>query len=212
MRARDVIVAMLAVGAAAVGVYFAVGGRSQKINLDTYDVVGAVTAEETAKLLGNKGQVLILTRDLGPVNDPSMEAQLEAFQQTLKKHAGMNVTVAKIQIPPMQMMALGGGVPPDQLFKSLQAHPNLAAAVLFLGFPQLADSELDKLKKTGIKFVVVSSLRPGYKRLLERQVIHLVIAPRAGIAPPEGRAPRTIRERFDQENVVFTPSDASQLP
>ncbi len=212
MRARDVIVAMLAVGAAAVGVYFATGGRSQKFNLDTYDVVGAVTAEETAKLLGNKGQVLILTRDLGPVNDPSMEAQLEAFQQTLKKHAGMSATVAKIQIPPMQMMALGGGVPPDQLFKSLQTHPNLAAVVLFLGFPQLADSELDKLKKTGIKFVVVSSLRPDYKRLLERQVIHLVIAPRSGIAPPEGRAPRTIRERFDQENVVFTPSDASQLP
>jgi hypothetical protein len=212
MQAKDVIVATLAICAAAVGLYFVAGGRSQKINLDTYDVVGAVTAEETAKLLGDKGQVLILTRDLGPVKDPSLEAQLEAFQRTLKKQRGMSVVVEKIQIPPMQMMALGGGVPPDRLFKAVQAHPSLGAVVLFFGFPQLADPEIETLKKTGVKVVVVSSLRPGYKRLLERQALHLAIVPRPEPPPPGAPAARTVRERFDQDNIVLTPADAALLP
>jgi hypothetical protein len=203
MRTKDLIVATLALGAAAAGVYFATGNRSQKTNLDIYDVVGTVTAEETAKLLGNQGQVLILTRDLGPVKDPSLEAQLEGFQQALKKQRGMSVAVEKIKIPPMQMMALGGGVPPDQFFKALQTHPNLGAVVLFFGFPQLADPEIETLKKTGVKVVVISSLRPGYERLLERQAIHLAIVPRPE-PPPEGApAPRTARERFDRENLIL---------
>ena len=87
-RTRDIIVATLAVGAAAVALYFALAGRSQKINLDPYDVLGAITAEETAKLLGNKGQVLVMARGTGANKNPSVEAELKAFQQTLKKQKG----------------------------------------------------------------------------------------------------------------------------
>lgn len=211
MRPKDIMVAALAVGAAAVGLYFATGERPQKVNLDIYSVIGAVTAEETVKLLGGKGQVVIVIRDLGPAKDPSIEAQLESFRQTLKKHAGMSAAVEKIQIPPMQMMALGG-VPPAQLLRIVRDRANLSAVVSFLGFPQAGDSELDGLKKTGVKMVVISSLRPGYRRLLERQNIHLAIVPRAEPQPVSGSAPRTIRERFDLEYLVLTPADASRLP
>jgi len=62
---------------------------------------------------------------------------------------GINVITEKIQVSQMQMMATGGGVPPEQFFKALETHPNLGAVVLFLGFPQLTDSELEVLKKTG---------------------------------------------------------------
>lgn len=211
-RARDIIVASLAIGAAAVGLHLATSGCSQKINLDTYAVVGTVTAEETAKLLGNKGQVLILIRDIGAAKDPSVEAELKAFQQTLKKHPGMSVIMEKIQIPPMQMMALGGGVPPDQLFKALQAHPNLGAVVLFFGFPSLADPQIEALKKTGVKVVAVSSFRPYYRQLLQRQAMHLAIVPRPEPPPADTPPARTVRERFDQENLILTSGNAPQTP
>ena len=131
-------------------------GRSQKINLDPYDALGAVTAEETAKLLGNKGQVLVMARDTGANKNPSVEAELKAFQQTLKRQKGINVIIEKVQIPPMQMIATGRGVPRDQFLKALEAHPNLGAVVLFLGFPKLTDSELEVLKKSGVKIVVAA--------------------------------------------------------
>jgi hypothetical protein len=211
-RTKDIVVASLAVGAVAVSLYFALAGRTQKINLDPYEVLGAVTAEETAKLLGNKGQVLVMARDTGPDKNPSVEAELKAFQQTLKKHTGLSVVIAKIQVTPMLMMATGGGVPPDQFFKALEAHANVGAVVLFFGFPQLAGPDLEALEKSRVKIVVVSSLRPGYKRLLERQAIHLAIVPRSDAPPPGAQAPRTLRERFDQEYTLITPAEAARLP
>ena len=107
------IVAFVAAVAAAGALYFGFVGRSEKVNLDTYEVLGAVTAEETAKLLGNKGQVLVLARGTGANRNPSVEAELKAFQQTLKKHPGLSVVTEKPELTPMQMMATGGGVPPE---------------------------------------------------------------------------------------------------
>src|SRR5436190_24315539 len=116
-RAKNLIVVTLALGAAAVSLYFGFAGRSPQINLDPYDVLGAVTAEETAKLLANNGQVLVMARDTGADKNPSVEAELKAFQQTLKSYGGLSVIIERIQVTPMLMMSTGGGVPPDQLLK-----------------------------------------------------------------------------------------------
>jgi len=211
-RTKDILVASLAVSATAVSLYFAFATRSQKINLDSYEVLGAITAEETAKLLGNNGQVLIMVRDTGADKNPSVEAELKAFQQTLKKYSGLSVVTEKIQVTPTLMMATGGGVPPDRLFKALETHANIGALVLFFGFPQLADPELEALKKSGVKTVVVSSFRPGYQRLLEQRAIHLAIVVRPDAPPSPARKPRTIRERFDQEYLIMTPTGTSRVP
>src|SRR4029077_9559847 len=131
--------------------------------------------------------------------NPSVESELKAFQQTLKKQKAMSVVTEQIQINPMLMMATGGGVPTEQFFKALESHRGVNAVVLFFGFPALADPELEELKKYGVKTVVVSSFRPAYKRLLEREAIHLVIMPRPDAAATTTQAARTLRERFDQE-------------
>jgi hypothetical protein len=210
-RAKDFIVASVALGAAVVSLYFGFG-RSPQINLDAYEVLGAVTAEETAKLLADNGLVLVLARDTGADKNPSVEAELDAFRQTLTKHRGLRLVTERVQVTPMLMMATGGGVPPDQLFKALQTHTNVGALVLFFGFPPLADPELEALAKSGVKTVVVSSFHPDYKRLLERRAIHLVIAPRSEAPAPGSQAPKTVRERFDQDYIIVTPVQAARLP
>jgi hypothetical protein len=110
------------------------------------------------------------------------------------------------------MMATGGGAPPGEFLKVIQTHAKAAAVVLFFGFPRLTDSELETLKQSGVKIVVVSSLRPGYKQLLERQAIHLVVVPRSDAPPPDAQPPRTLRERFDQLYTTFTAADTARLP
>lgn len=210
-RIKEVAVGMLAVGAAAVAIYLASGGRSEQINLDPYEVLGAVTAEETAKLLGQKGKVVVVLRDTGPDKNPSVEAELKAFQRTLGKLAGLSLVVERIPVTPMLMMSTGGGLPSDQLFKLIEKNAKVDAVVLFFGFPQLTDAELASLKKTGVKAVVVSSFRPGYERLLEQQAIHLAIVPRPEPLSDIGQPPKTLRERFDQEYLLLT-DKASRLP
>jgi hypothetical protein len=211
-RAQNLIVVTLALGAAAVSLYFGFAGRSPQINLDPYEVLGAVTAEETAKLLADNGLVLVMARDTGADKNPSVEAELDAFQQTLKKHPRLRLVTERVQVTPMLMMTTGGGVPPDQLFKALQTHTNVGALVLFFGFPPLADPELEALAKAGAKIVVVSSFHPDYKRLLERRAIHLAIIPRSEAPSPGSQTPRTVRERFDRDYVIVTPVEAARSP
>ncbi|MGO9199504.1 MAG: hypothetical protein ACLQM8_03050 [Limisphaerales bacterium] len=208
---RDIAVGSLAIGAAVVSLYLGFRPRGPKLDLNTYEVLGAVTAEETAKLVGGQGRVMVMARDTGPARNPSAEAELGAFQKTLKKHAGLSLVTERIPVTPMLMMATGGSVPPGQFLKALQTHANLGAIVLFFGFPQLGEAELEALKQSGVKTVVVSSPRPGYKQLLERQAIQLAIVPRAGASPPRAQAAQTLRQRFDQEYTLLTPAEAAQL-
>jgi hypothetical protein len=168
-----------------------------------------VTAEETARLLGNPGQVLVLAPGFGGSKNPSVDAELKAFQETIKKKKGMSVVIERISLTPMQAMTTGGGIPTDQFFKSIESHPGIAALVLFFAFPSLSEAELATLKKAGLKTIAVSSFRSGYPRLMEQQVLHLTIAPRTD-SPPAGD-PRTVRERFDQEYTIITPGDATRL-
>src|SRR5262249_37713186 len=120
------MIAIVAVGVAAACVYVASVGRSPKLNLDTYQVLGIVTAEETARLLADKGRVLAVARGSGDAVNPVVEAELKAFRNSLKKRRTLELRIEKPELNPMQMMATGGGLPADLLFKTLETHPGLA--------------------------------------------------------------------------------------
>ena len=212
LRHVGVIVLLLAIGAASVSLYSGFTSRSRDIDLNPYQVLGTVVAEETAKLLGNQGQVLVIAND---AKIASLEAELDALSQTLKKSAGVSVLPTdRVKLTPSMMAMLSGAVPPDELTRTVQSHPNLGAVVLFFSFPALADQDLDALKRSGVKFVVVSGYHPRYQGLLERQAIHLAIVPRPrSEAPPAAtRKPGTLRERFDQEYLVLTPGAPAPSP
>ena len=75
-RTKDVLVGSVAIGVAVISLYWGFSGRQPKVNLDTYQVLGTVTGEETARLLDHKGEVLVLARDTGPDKNPSVEAEI----------------------------------------------------------------------------------------------------------------------------------------
>jgi len=76
----------------------------------------------------------------------------------------------------------------------------------------LTDAELAGLKASGVKVVVACAPRPGDQQLLEQQVIQLAIVPRSDAPPPGTPAPRTLRERFDQQFLILTPAAAGRSP
>lgn len=209
-RRKDLLLLGLAALAAVVSLYFAFVGSGPRIELGTYEALGTVTAEETAKLLGNQGRVLVIARDTGEDKNPSVEAQMVAFERTLKKHAGLSQVTMRFEATPLLMMATGGGVPPDHLARALQAHPDVRGLVLFCGLPPSSASEWRILRQRGIKTLVVSSFRPDYGELLEQAVIHRVITPRPEPPPPDAPPPRTLRERFDQDYAILEAADAAK--
>lgn len=204
-RTKDLVVGSVAVAAIVMAVYWGLKGHSPRMDLDPYEVLGAVTAEETAKLLGAPGPVLVMARGAGADENPSVEAQLRAFERSLNKRGGLSQITVRVEATPMLMMATGGGIPPERLFEALAKHANVAAVVLFGGLPALSDPEVEALRKRAVKVVVVSSFRPDYERLLERGVLHLAVVPRPDPPPPEVKPARTLRERFDREYLLVTP-------
>jgi hypothetical protein len=208
--AKAVLFIVLAVVAGAAAWLFW-SGRSSAIDLDPYSVVGAVTAEETAKLLGDRGQVLVMFRDTGPNSNPVLEAQLQGIRQTCKKRAGLKVVTEGIRVDAMMMMSTGGGVPAKLFLQALQSHANTSAVILFFGFPELTETERDALKKANLKMVVLSSFRPGYKQLFEQGALHLAVVPRPD-TPQNAQPPRNARERFAQEYMLITPAEAARWP
>jgi ABC-type sugar transport system substrate-binding protein len=202
-HARDAMIALVAIVVAALSIYSAFFAHRSRVNLDTYEILGAVAGEEAAKLLSGKGSVLLLARGSGDAANPSVEAELQACRDTLKKVPGISITVEKVEGSAMQMMATGGGLGAEELFKRLEDHPGLGAAVLFMGFPVLNDAELESLRKIGVKIVVAAAFQPRVDRLLEQHAAERVIVPKPDSAPAAGPPPKTLRERFDREYVIL---------
>lgn len=207
IKTRDLVLLGVVVCVAAVSLFLGLGGRSPKIDLGVYEALGAITAEETAKLFQDKAKLLLIARDTGPDKNPSLEAQIDAFRQTLKKHRKLSMTVERFVASPMTMMATGGGIPPDQFSQILEKHNGIGAIVVFCPLPPLSESDVALLKNRKARVVVASSFRPDYSGLMKQGVVEMVIAPKQEPPPSDAPQPRTLRELFDREFVVLRGAD-----
>jgi hypothetical protein len=205
-------IAILAIIGAVLWIYRSLSGDSERFDLTTYNAFGAGTAEETAKLLGNKGQVLVIAPDTSEFKNPAVEGQLSSFQKTLTKKGLTVAAPVRFKVTPMESMALGGAVPRDRFLSALQSHPNTGAVVLFCAFPPLESQDYDALKSGSTKFVVASGYMPAYRNLLNAQVIHLAIVPQFDRSATPAKEAKTLREAFDQEFLVITPANTASLP
>jgi len=157
-------VALVAVIIGMVG-WLSVNFSDRKLDVDVYSALGSVTAEETAKLLENKGEVVLISWGSNQ-RMPVADAQINAFSASIKKYGGIRIAASeKVNFSPSQMMASGGAIAPDELSRIVKSHPTASAVVLFLAFPNISGEELKMNGKALAKFVVVSGYNPGYKRL-----------------------------------------------
>lgn len=206
------LLAILVIAGAAAWIFRSQSG-TQKFDLNPYQALGAGTAEETARLLGNTGSVVVISPDTSESKNAAVDGQLQSFQETLQKNKALSIAATvKFKVTPMERMGTGGAVPRDQFLQALQSHPTAGAVVLFCGFPPLAAEDYATLKQRGIKVVVASGYLSAYRRLLESQVIHLAIIPQFETPPPGGKPPTTLRGWFEQDFLVITPANTATLP
>jgi hypothetical protein len=182
-----------------------------KIELDPYRALGEIAAQETGRLLPQKGQVVIVARDNPSDTNVVQAAQMQALDAALQQ-AGFNVAATEtFSVPRLEVFARGS-IPRDRLFQVLQAHPNTAAFVLFTALPEMEKADIDRLKQTGAKIISVCGFKPGDQALLDTGVISLAIVPRTE-APPEGSNPASgMRGVFDAHYTILSPGKKSGTP
>lgn len=204
---------LLIIAAAAGFLFFKGRGDAPRINLNPYQALGAVAAEETSKLLGHHGEIVIVIHDPGDERDPVLEAQLETFRRGLKQAGKITIrALERVRMNAMTAMASGGTMPPDQFAALRSKHPRADAFVLFLGFPMLPPGEREALKAGGTKFIVISAALPGYHELVRAGIIDLAIVPKPMTAKEGTAEPKNLRDWFAQEYQVVTRNTADLLP
>jgi hypothetical protein len=179
------------------------------INLNPYQALGTIAAEEVSRSLGGQGRIAVAIPDPGSERDPVAEAQLEAFKESLKRQGQVAISaIETVKMDPFLRMQTGGAIPAEQFTALRQRYADLAGLVLFIGLPILSPSELDALRQTRTRLMVVSAALPGYDALLHEGVLQFAIVPRT-VAADSGRPPGpTLREVFDQEYVILRPDVA----
>lgn len=204
----QLIFAFVVVVVAAVWAYHNASGPSQKFDLTPYNALGAGVAGETAKLLGGKGQVVVVAPDTSEFKDPVMDGQLATFEQEIKRSGVTIAGTAKFKLTAMERMGSGGAVPSAFLAKAVQDHSSAGVVVLFCPFP----ADYSTAKSDGPKFIVASSYLPSYRKLLESRAIAAAIVPKFDRSAPAASKPKTLQESFEEEFLVITPGNLTSLP
>ncbi|MDD2710959.1 MAG: hypothetical protein PHV34_23525 [Verrucomicrobiae bacterium] len=210
------VVSILLIIASLTSIYFTQcsGTGTPKLDLTPYQTMGEVTAQETSKMLENKGQIVLMTMDLQKQPNVVIDASLKSFQEAIKK-TGVAVKAIEAYSPgtnDMEFMMMES-LPPSFYIRTVEKHSDADALVSFLGAPRLTDEQLRALPQKLPKLVAIASFGPPFeiKKLFEERVLNLAIVPR--MTPPDpNKKPSTPREKFDANFQVVTSADAGSLP
>lgn len=151
---------------------------------------GQRIAEETCRLLGNQGSVVVVTLDSDP-----LDVQLKAFRKTIAAHKAVRIqAVQRARESDLARGVWGIGLSAEYFLKLLAGHSSADALVSLVGPPIIPDEKLAELPPNRPRVVVFAPLAAGVRHLIARGVITLAIVPDAP-APPAGLLPATTTNR-----------------
>jgi hypothetical protein len=165
-----------------------------------------VLAQQTARLLGNRGDIVLLT--WGPPSDtaPSVRAFCQALQRT-----GLRLG-AKEVVPGVRVNE--HLVWPAQSYRELlERYADVGAFVSFIGVPQLSAGDVRALPTRRPKLIVANPCDSAMitRALFQQGLVDGVILPR--FSPPASSAPpKTPQQWFDASYQFVTAETAASLP
>jgi hypothetical protein len=198
---KHLIIAAVAIGiiaASAVWIYrtnFAPPAYQPAVQVQT--AVGEVLAEETIKLIGNSGQIVVITLEEG--QSPELDTQYESFKDGLKKSSIKilrtdTISAGKSKYGP------GSGMSGRRFVKALTQHANADAIISLVGLPDADEEELEELKSQPVpKVVAFARDRKAAPKLFANQWLHVAITPRSQDSSTSPGKPKTSREWFDKQ-------------
>jgi len=135
---------------------------------------GQMIGEETLKLIGRKGNVVVVTMD-----NRYGKLQVNEFRRTIEKQPGAEMTAVEyVTNDQLAKGAMGSALSSETFLKLIQKFSDVSAIVSLVGPPVLTDQEISRLDTKIPKVVVFAPLGFGIRKLLEEQVVQVAIVPR----------------------------------
>jgi hypothetical protein len=161
-------------------------------------------AEETAKLLGNRGSVVMIA--IAPAAGIPPQSEAIAFEKAVKK-AG-RVTLAGKEYMDVDRESMELSV--EKFLKIASRYPKADAIVSLVGCPLLKESDMAQFGEKPPKLIIVGWSSTGVRAMLQQKIVQVAVLSRLS-APPQ-KSPKTTREWFDQYFEIFTSANAANLP
>jgi hypothetical protein len=183
--------------------------RTPRANLGQFTALGEVAAEETASMVGNSGQIVILMLDGKPADSPYRQT-IASFTTALPK-AG-NLMVMATRTIQSDNRPDGANLSAEEFLDLIGEYRAVDAIVSFSVVPKLAASDFKKLPPARPKILIASMpVSANTKALLVQHAVQRAIVARpAPPVPPPATATR--RQRFDNYFMVVDGHSVSALP
>lgn len=176
--------------------------RAPKSDLKPLEYLGQKAGEEAARLLKNQGTVVAIWERFEGMPNPSVEAQLKGFKTALGRTKGLTLKESKEFV--RQMSDDPRGWPAGQATHFISMAAGADAAVLFVSLPaSLAKEDIDALKGSQTKFIIVGGNSPILSTLIDQKAVQAAIVNRMPPKPAGGT--ETPAQWFDRAYVVVKP-------
>src|SRR6266481_902451 len=119
--------------------------RAPKHNVQLHRRIGEIMAEQTAQLIGAKGNLVLIT--IPSAGEPELKTQLEAFRQKLQKLGDYEIKEHELDPKDQAKYALGSGLSGRRFVRTVKNNPKADAIISFVGAPKLSDEEIAELTK-----------------------------------------------------------------
>lgn len=199
--------AVVAIASSAFCIYYTQSGPSG-VNVALNEAVGEKLAQETSRLLGAHGNVVLITVEKREL--PELKIQIAAFEKHLKQLGNITVQeTVKLDPGDNPKYRAGAGLSAKHFLKIARKHSSADALVSFIGAPSLEDSDMAQIKSMP-KFVAETHSPEKLTRLFQKNILQSAIVPRYEFPAPGPRKPHTSHEWF--EHCFQIVSSGSGLP
>lgn len=176
------------------------------INLELHRTVGRVMAQETLRVLGHHGKVVIVTVKVPQA--PELKVQVDAYEKQIKLLGGLTVAqTIFLDAGDDPKYRSGAGLSTKHLLKIARKNAGADAIVSFVGVPAVSDAELQQLKVVP-KLIAETRSPAKLLNLLDKKVLLAAIVPRFEFPAPGPRKPHTGQEWFERYYQVVAPGAA----
>ena len=183
--------------------------KAPKHDVRLHQRVGEVMAEQTARAVGPKGRLVLITIPTG--NEPELRTQLEAFRRKLKKLGDYEIKEHELDTKDQPKYGVGAGLSGRRFVRTVKNNPKADGIVSFVGAPKVSQEELGEITKVP-KFIAETRSPDHLPTLFEKHLIEVAVAYRFVFPAPGPRKPRTAQEWFEKRYQIIAADSAASIP
>ena len=185
--------------------------RAPRHNVGLHQRIGQVMAEQTAALVGSKGQIVLVAIETG--DQPELKTELDAFKAAIKKGGDIGIKEYLLDTKDQPKYGVGTGLSARRFVRIVNKNLKANVIVSFVGAPHWSDTEFGELNIDKMpKFIAESRASDRLAKLFDKKVLQVAIVSRFQFPAPGTRDPKTPQEWFIKRYQIVTPENDAELP